>query len=147
MPISLPFKTKLQEGQVDLDIPSYFQTWNYAERKGYSGTAVFAEEPLQVIRQIGSPVADNEGRVCALEFDRFGLLTYIRPIQKAAARLDERLVWDEHHRDFIAELSAQKPLITCGDFNVAHTEIDLKTPAAITKTPDFLMKNASYETS
>ena len=132
-------ETKLQEGQVDLDIPGYFQTWNYAERKGYSGTAVFSrEEPLQVIRQIGSPVADNEGRVCALEFDRFWFVDVYTPNSKEQlARLDERLVWDEHYRDFIAELSAQKPLIACGDFNVAHTEIDLKNPSSNHKNAGF----------
>lgn len=132
-------ETKLQEGQVDLDIPGYFQTWNYAERKGYSGTAVFSrEEPLQVIRQIGSPVADNEGRVCALEFDRFWFVDVYTPNSKEQlARLDERLVWDERYRDFIAELSAQKPLITCGDFNVAHTEIDLKNPSSNHKNAGF----------
>ena len=132
-------ETKLQEGQVDLDIPGYFQTWNYAERKGYSGTAVFSrEEPLQVIRQIGSPVADNEGRVCALEFNRFWFVDVYTPNSKEQlARLDERLVWDEHYRDFIAELSAQKPLITCGDFNVAHTEIDLKNPSSNHKNAGF----------
>lgn len=123
-------ETKLQEGQVDLDIPGYYQTWNYAERKGYSGTAVFSrEEPLKVIRQIGSPVADDEGRVCALEFKSYWFVNVYTPNAKnGLARLDERMVWDERYRDFLVGLAQQKPVVTCGDFNVAHEEIDLKNP-------------------
>ncbi|MBF0899721.1 MAG: endonuclease/exonuclease/phosphatase family protein, partial [Atopobium sp.] len=121
-------ETKLQEGQVELDLPGYVQTWNYADRKGYSGTAVFSREtPLQEIRQIGCPVADDEGRVCALEFEKFWFVCVYTPNSKdQLARLDERLEWDQHYREFLAELSEQKPVITCGDFNVAHNEIDLK---------------------
>ena len=120
-------ETKLQEGQVSLDLPGYVQTWSYAERKGYSGTAVFSrEEPLQVIRQIGSPVADDEGRVCALEFPSMWFVDVYTPNSKQGLlRLDERMVWDEHFRDFLSELSQDKPVVTCGDFNVAHEEIDL----------------------
>ncbi len=112
--------------------PGYVQTWNYAERKGYSGTAVFSREtPLQVIRQIGCPVADDEGRVCALEFEKFWFVCVYTPNSKdQLARLDERLEWDQHYREFLAELSEQKPVITCGDFNVAHNEIDLKNPSS-----------------
>ena len=125
-------ETKLQEGQVELDLPGYVQTWNYADRKGYSGTAVFSREtPLQVIRQIGCPVADDEGRVCALEFEKFWFVCVYTPNSKdQLARLDERLKWDQHYREFLAELSEQKPVITCGDFNVAHNEIDLKNPSS-----------------
>ena len=125
-------ETKLQEGQVELDLPGYIQTWNYADRKGYSGTAVFSREtPLQVIRQIGCPVADDEGRVCALEFEKFWFVCVYTPNSKdQLARLDERLEWDQHYREFLAELSEQKPVITCGDFNVAHNEIDLKNPSS-----------------
>ncbi len=123
-------ETKLQEGQLELDLPGYVQTWSYAERKGYSGTAVFSrEEPLQVVRQIGCPCADDEGRVCALEFDRFWFVNVYTPNAKnELARLDERLEWDAAYREFLHGLAAQKPVVTCGDFNVAHEEIDLKNP-------------------
>ena len=123
-------ETKLQEGQIALDLPGYHQTWNYAERKGYSGTAVFSrEEPLRVVREIGSPVADDEGRVCALEFDRFWFVDVYTPnAQDGLKRLDVRLEWDARYRDFLRGLAADKPVVTCGDFNVAHQEIDLKNP-------------------
>ena len=123
-------ETKLQEGQLELDLPGYVQTWSYAERKGYSGTAVFSrEEPLQVVRQIGCPCADDEGRVCALEFDRFWFVNVYTPNAKnELARLDERLEWDAAYREFLRGLAAKKPVVTCGDFNVAHEEIDLKNP-------------------
>ena len=123
-------ETKLQEGQIALDLPGYVQTWNHAERKGYSGTAVFSkEEPLQVIRQIGCPCADDEGRVCALEFPTYWFVNVYTPNAKdGLARIDERMVWDEHYRAFLSELAAKKPVVTCGDFNVAHEEIDLKNP-------------------
>ena len=125
-------ETKLQEGQLELDLPGYVQTWSYAERKGYSGTAVFSrEEPLQVVRQIGCPCADDEGRVCALEFDRLWFVNVYTPNAKnELARLDERLEWDAAYREFLRGLAAQKPVVTCGDFNVAHEEIDLKNPKA-----------------
>ncbi len=123
-------ETKLQEGQLELDLPGYVQTWSYAERKGYSGTAVFSrEEPLQVVRQIGCPCADDEGRVCALEFDRYWFVNVYTPNAKnELARLDERLEWDAAYREFLRGLAEQKPVVTCGDFNVAHEEIDLKNP-------------------
>ncbi len=123
-------ETKLQEGQLALDLPGYHQTWNYAERKGYSGTAVFSkEEPLQVIRQIGCPVADDEGRVCALEFPTYWFVDVYTPNAKdGLARIDERMVWDRRYREFLCELAQDKPVVTCGDFNVAHNEIDLKNP-------------------
>ncbi len=123
-------ETKLQEGQLALDLPGYHQTWNYAERKGYSGTAVFSkDEPLQVIRQIGCPVADDEGRVCALEFPTYWFVNVYTPNAKEGlARIDDRMVWDARYREFLCELAANKPVVTCGDFNVAHNEIDLKNP-------------------
>ena len=123
-------ETKLQEGQLELDLPGYTQTWSYAERKGYSGTAVFSrEEPLQVVRRIGCPCADDEGRVCALEFDRYWFVNVYTPNAKnELARLDERLEWDDAYRGFLRGLAEQKPVVTCGDFNVAHEEIDLKNP-------------------
>ena len=125
-------ETKLQEGQIELDLPGYAQTWNYAARKGYSGTAVFSrEEPLQVIRKIGCPCADDEGRVCALEFPSYWFVDVYTPNAKnELARIDERMVWDEHYKDFLVSLAQDKPVVTCGDFNVAHNEIDLKNPDA-----------------
>lgn len=125
-------ETKLQEGQLALDLPGYHQTWNYAERKGYSGTAVFSkEEPLQVIRQIDCPAADDEGRVCALEFPAYWFVNVYTPNAKdGLARIDERMVWDRRYREFLCELAAEKPVVTCGDFNVAHNEIDLKNPTS-----------------
>lgn len=136
-------ETKLQEGQVDLSaseaLAGYHQTWNYAERKGYSGTAVFSREaPLQVIRTIGSPAADNEGRVCALEFEKYWFVDVYTPNAKAGlARLDERSVWDSNYARFLSELAEQKPVVTCGDFNVAHQEIDLKNPDTNHENPGF----------
>ena len=123
-------ETKLQEGQVKLELPGYVQTWNHAVRKGYSGTAVFSrEEPLQVVREIGCPCADDEGRVCALEFPSFWFVNVYTPNAKdGLARIDERMVWDEHYRLFLSDLASNKPVVTCGDFNVAHEEIDLKNP-------------------
>ena len=126
-------ETKLQDDQrakLGLDFPGYHQTWSYAERKGYSGTAVFSkEEPLQVIRHTSCEVADDEGRVCALEFENFWFVDVYTPnAQNELKRIDTRLAWDARYREFLCELAAQKPVVTCGDFNVAHEEIDLKNP-------------------
>lgn len=132
-------ETKLQAGQIELELPGYYQTWNYAERKGYSGTAVFSrEEPLQVVRQIGSPVADDEGRVCALEFEHYWFVDVYTPnAQPELKRLDVRMEWDERYREFLCELAEEKPVVTCGDFNVAHQEIDLKNPGPNRGNPGF----------
>ena len=126
-------ETKLQDDQrakLKLGLGDYYQTWNFAERKGYSGTAVWSrEEPLQVIRQIGCEVADDEGRVCALEFDKYWFVNVYTPnAQNELKRIDARLAWDERYREFLQELDKSKPVVTCGDFNVAHQEIDLKNP-------------------
>ena len=137
-------ETKLQEGQVDLDLPGYCQVWSYAERKGYSGTAVFARtsslgEPLSVLHADALPLdaagnaaeAAGEGRVCALEFDRFWLVDVYTPnAQDGLKRIDVRMAWDDAYRSFLKNLEAEtgKPVVTCGDFNVAHEEIDLKNP-------------------
>lgn len=135
-------ETKLQEGQVEIDLPGYHQVWSYAERKGYSGTAVFTrEEPLSVRRADSLlPYADGnelvatavtEGRVCALEFDRFWFVDVYTPnAQNELARIDTRMAWDDAYRAFLKGLEEEtgKPVITCGDFNVAHEEIDLKNP-------------------
>lgn len=132
-------ETKLQEGQVELALNGYYQTWNYAERKGYSGTAVFSrEKPLQVIREIGCEVADNEGRVCALEFATYWFVCVYTPnAQNELRRLDERMQWDASYREFLSKLAAEKPVVTCGDFNVAHQEIDLKNPSTNHHNPGF----------
>lgn len=138
-------ETKLQEGQVEIDLPGYYQVWSYAQRKGYSGTAVFTRvEPLSV-RHADSllpfagegeaaellAVAATEGRVCALEFDRFWFVDVYTPnAQNELARIDTRMAWDDAYRTFLKSLEDEtgKPVITCGDFNVAHNEIDLKNP-------------------
>ncbi|MDO4537395.1 MAG: exodeoxyribonuclease III [Coriobacteriales bacterium] len=135
-------ETKLQDDQrakLKFEPEGYYQTWNYAERKGYSGTAVFSrEEPSQVIRQIGCEVADDEGRICALEFEKYWFVDVYTPnAQDGLKRLDTRMTWDARFREFLSELSAQKPVITCGDYNVAHKEIDLKNPDTNHKNPGF----------
>ena len=123
-------ETKLQEGQIELDLPGYEQYWNYAEKKGYSGTAIFAKHsPLSVRYGIGVPELDTEGRLITLEYPEFFLVTCYTPnAQRELARIDHRMAWDAAFRNFLKELDAQKPVIVCGDLNVAHQEIDLKNP-------------------
>ena len=125
-------ETKLQEGQISLPLPGYHQFWNYAEKKGYSGTAIFAkEEPLSVSYGVGVPELDTEGRLITLEYPQFYLVTCYTPnAQQGLARIDHRLKWDDAFRDHLCRLDARKPVIVCGDLNVAHQEIDLKNPAA-----------------
>ena len=125
-------ETKLQEGQISLPLPGYHQFWNYAEKKGYSGTAIFAkEEPLSVSYGVGVPELDTEGRLITLEYPQFYLVTCYTPnAQQGLARIDHRLKWDDAFRDYLCRLDARKPVIVCGDLNVAHQEIDLKNPAA-----------------
>lgn len=132
-------ETKLKEGQVELALPGYYQTWSHAERAGYSGTAVFSrQKPLQTIHTIGCAAADDEGRICALEFDKFWFVDVYTPNAKQElARLDERMAWDSAFRDFLHELDTKKPVITCGDYNVAHQEIDLKNPKTNHFNPGF----------
>ena len=115
-------ETKLQEGQIDLDLPGYHQFWNYAEKKGYSGTAIFAKEaPISVRYGIGVPELDTEGRMITLEYPEFFLVTCYTPnAQRELARIDHRLKWDEAFRNFLSELDKEKPVIVCGDLNVAH---------------------------
>ena len=127
-------ETKLQEEQraklKAIAFDGYHQTWSHAERKGYSGTAVWSrEEPLQVINHIGCEVADDEGRVCALEFPSYWFVDVYTPnAQDGLRRIETRLAWDRCYREFLAQLDQSKPVVTCGDFNVAHEEIDLKNP-------------------
>ncbi len=125
-------ETKLQAGQIDLDIPEYYQFWNYAEKKGYSGTAIFAKnKPLSATNGIGITELDTEGRVITLEYADFYLVTCYTPnAQRGLARIDHRLRWEEAFAAYVQELDQKKPVIICGDLNVAHTEIDLKNPAS-----------------
>ena len=125
-------ETKLQKGQISLPLPGYHQFWNYAEKKGYSGTAIFAkEEPLSVSYGVGVPELDTEGRLITLEYPEFYLVTCYTPnAQQGLARIDHRLKWDDAFRDHLCRLDARKPVIVCGDLNVAHQEIDLKNPAS-----------------
>ena len=123
-------ETKLQEGQIDLPLPDYHQYWNYAEKKGYSGTAVFTkQEPLSVSRGIRQAQHDQEGRVITLEYDGFYLVTVYTPnSQNELARLNYRMEWEDAFRAYLEGLDRKKPVIFCGDLNVAHQEIDLKNP-------------------
>ena len=123
-------ETKLQAGQIELDLPGFEQYWNYAEKKGYSGTAIFTKHhPISVRYGIGIPELDTEGRLITLEYADFYLVTCYTPnAQRELARIDHRLAWDDAFRTFLKELDAQKPVIICGDLNVAHQEIDLKNP-------------------
>ena len=125
-------ETKLQAGQIDLDLPGYQQFWNYAEKKGYSGTAIFTKHtPLSVRYGVGVEELDTEGRLITLEYEDFYLLTCYTPnAQQELARIEHRLKWEDAFRAYLSELDAKKPVIICGDLNVAHKEIDLKNPAA-----------------
>ena len=125
-------ETKLQEGQIQLDLPGYQQYWCYAEKKGYSGTAIFTKHPpLSVTTGIGVPELDTEGRVITLEYPEFFLVTCYTPnAQRGLARLDHRMKWEDAFRDYLMALDHTKPVVLCGDLNVAHQEIDLKNPAS-----------------
>ena len=125
-------ETKLQEGQIQMDLPGYTEFWNYAQKKGYSGTAIFAKEPpLSVRYGLGIEELDTEGRLITLEYPEFYLVTCYTPnAQRELARIDHRMKWDEAFREYLAELDKTKPVIACGDLNVAHKEIDLKNPAS-----------------
>ena len=123
-------ESKLQAGQIDLDLPGYYSYWNYAEKKGYSGTAVFTKnEPLRVSYGIGIEEHDREGRVITCEFDDFYFVTVYTPnSQNELARLDYRMKWEDDFRVYLKKLEETKPVIVTGDMNVAHQEIDLKNP-------------------
>lgn len=123
-------ETKLQEGQIDLDLPGYHQYWNYAEKKGYSGVALFTKkEPLNVTYGIGVEEHDNEGRVITAEYENFYLIAvYVPNSQRELTRLDYRMKWEEDFLKYVLKLEKKKPVIYCGDLNVAHKEIDLKNP-------------------
>lgn len=132
-------ETKLQEGQIELDLPGYFQYWNYAERKGYSGTAIFTKkEPLKVMYGINIEEHDKEGRVITLEFEDFYFVTVYTPnSQSELKRLEYRTRWEDDFIDYLTKLDNHKPVIVCGDMNVAHKEIDLKNPKNNMKNAGF----------
>ena len=123
-------ETKLQEGQIDMQLPNHSQYWNYAEKKGYSGTAIFAKtQPVAITCGVGVEELDTEGRLITLEYPDFYLITCYTPnAQRELARIDHRLKWDEAFRNYLVLLDQKKPVIVCGDLNVAHQEIDLKNP-------------------
>jgi len=135
-------ETKLQQGQIDLELPDYFQYWNYAEKKGYSGTAVFSKkEPISVSYGIGVDEHDHEGRVITLEFDKFYFVCVYTPnSQNELQRLDYRMEWEDAFKDYLCGLKEKKSVIVCGDLNVAAEEIDLKNPKANTRNAGFTIE-------
>lgn len=132
-------ETKLQEGQIDLPLDGYYQYWNYAEKKGYSGTAIFTKkEPLAVTNGIGIDEHNTEGRVITLEYEDFFFVTCYTPnSQNELKRLDYRMKWEDDFREYLMGLNEKKPVILCGDLNVAHNEIDLKNPKTNRKNAGF----------
>lgn len=123
-------ETKLQEGQINLDLPDYYQYWSHAEKKGYSGTAIFTKiKPLSVSYNLGIPEHDTEGRAVTLEFEEFYLVCVYSPnSQEELKRIGYRMSWEDNFREYVSNLDEDKPVIICGDMNVAHEEIDLKNP-------------------
>ena len=132
-------ETKMQAGQLELDLPGYHQYWNSAEKKGYSGTAIFSkQEPLSVSYGLPQEEHNHEGRVITLELENFYLVTVYTPnSQDGLARLDYRMQWEDDFRSYLLELDKKKPVIVCGDLNVAHQEIDLKNPKTNRKNAGF----------
>lgn len=132
-------ESKLQAGQIDLDLPGYYQYWNYAEKKGYSGTAIFTKkEPMHVMYGIGVEEHDHEGRVITLEYPEYYMITVYTPnSQDGLKRLDYRMTWENDFLAYLKKLEETKPVIFCGDLNVAHKEIDLKNPKTNRKNAGF----------
>jgi exodeoxyribonuclease-3 len=132
-------ETKLQEGQIDLNLEGYYDYWNYAEKKGYSGTAIFTKKkPISVTYGIGIEEHDTEGRVITLEFEQFYVVTVYTPnSQNELARLPYRMEWEDRFLEYLKQLELTKPVIMCGDLNVAHKEIDLKNPKTNRRNPGF----------
>lgn len=132
-------ESKLSEGQIELDLPGYYDYWNYAQKKGYSGVAIFTKDkPLNVTYGIGIEEHDNEGRVITAEYEDFYLITCYTPnSQRGLTRLDYRMTWEDAFLKYILELEKNKPVIFCGDLNVAHKEIDLKNPKTNRKNAGF----------
>ncbi|GAB9260003.1 MULTISPECIES: exodeoxyribonuclease III [Ligilactobacillus] len=142
-------ETKLQAGQVDLDLPDYYQYWNYAQKKGYSGTAIFTKKkPLAVTKGLGLAEFDQEGRVLTLEYEDFYLVNCYTPnSQDKLKRLDFRLQWEAAFSDHLTNLATKKPVILCGDLNVAHNEIDLKNPKPNQKNAGFSIQERQAMTA
>ena len=132
-------ESKLQEGQIEMDLPGYHQYWNYAQKKGYSGTALFSKkEPISVSYGLGIEEHDNEGRVITAEYEDYYVVTCYTPNSKTELeRLDYRMVWDDAFRNHLLALDAKKPVLFCGDLNVAHNEIDLKNPKTNRRSAGF----------
>ena len=132
-------ETKLQENQIDLQLEGYYQYWNYAKKKGYSGTSIFTKkEPLNVIYGMGIEEHDQEGRLITLEFEDFYMVTVYTPnSQSELKRLNYRMKWEDDFKKYLKELDKKKPVIVCGDLNVAHKEIDLKNPKTNRKNAGF----------
>lgn len=132
-------ESKLQAGQIDMKLDGYYEYWNYAEKKGYSGTAIFTKvKPINVYYGLGIEEHDKEGRVITLEFEDFHLVTVYTPNSKAELeRLDYRMIWEDEFRKYLKRLDEIKPVIVCGDLNVAHKEIDLKNPKSNRKNAGF----------
>lgn len=135
-------ESKLQAGQISLDLEGYHQYWNYALRKGYSGTAIFTKKkPLSVSYGVGNAEEEAEGRIITLEFEKFYMVTVYTPnSQRDLARIDYRIQWEDQIRVYLKELDAVKPVILCGDLNVAHNEIDLKNPKSNRKNSGFTIE-------
>ena len=142
-------ESKLQEGQIELETPGYHQYWNYAEKKGYSGTAMFTkEEPLAVNYGLGIEEHDHEGRVITAEFPEYYVVTCYTPnSQDGLARLDYRMHWEEDFLAYLKKLEEKKPVIFCGDLNVAHKEIDLKNPKTTRKNASFTVEERQKVTT
>lgn len=132
-------ETKLQAGQIDLEFPGYTSYWNYADKKGYSGTAIYTKHtPLQVTYGMGKDEHDHEGRIITLEMENFFLVNVYTPnSQDELRRLDYRMEWETDFRNYLLTLDQKKPVIFCGDLNVAHKEIDLKNPKTNRRNPGF----------
>ena len=141
-------ETKMQAGQLELQFPGYTSYWNYAEKKGYSGTAIYTrKEPLAVTYGIGIDEHDHEGRVITLEYDKFFLVTVYTPnAQEELRRLDYRMTWEDAFQAYLHQLDAKKPVIVCGDMNVAHQEIDLKNPKTNRRSAGFTDEERSKMT-
>lgn len=132
-------ESKLQAGQLELDLPGYHQYWNYAKKKGYSGTAIFTKhEPINVKYGMGIEQHDEEGRLITLEMENFYFITvYVPNSQNELKRLSYRMEWEKDFRDYVSGLAEKKPVIICGDMNVAHNDIDIKNPASNHHNPGF----------
>ena len=141
-------ETKMQEGQLELELKNYYKYWNYAEKKGYSGTAIFTKkEPINVTYGLGIEQHDKEGRIITLEFENFYLVNCYTPNSKRELeRLEYRMIWEDEVRKYLKKLNKIKPIIYCGDLNVAHKEIDLKNPKTNTQSAGFTIEERTKMT-